>query len=233
MITVYPFENLGRADYGWLNTRYHFSFAEYWNRNRMGFGQLRVINDDQIKPGGGFDMHRHENMEIITFVRQGAITHKDTKGNTGRTEAGNVQVMSAGTGIYHSEFNLENEETRIFQIWIKPKSEGIEPRWSSANFSHQTAGNHLPLLVSGREEDRGQGALYIHQNASISGGRIKQDQHITHPIKDQGYLIVSYGEIEMLGQALKQGDGIEITHEDHVRFKALCDSEVILIDVPA
>jgi len=233
MITVYPYESLGRADHGWLKTRYHFSFSDYLNRHRMNFGRLRVINDDKIKAGSGFDMHRHENMEIITFVRSGAITHQDTKGNEGRTEAGNVQVMSAGTGIYHSEFNLENEDTTLFQIWIMPKSKGIEPRWETAQFSNRKANGSLPLLVSGRKEDQDDGALYIHQDASISGGLIDKGKQITHPIKHQAYMIISEGEIEILGHALKKGDGIEIIDEDSVSFTALSDAEVILIDVPA
>ena len=233
MITVYPYESLGRADHGWLKTRYHFSFADYLNRHCMNFGRLRVINDDKIKAGSGFDMHRHENMEIITFVRSGAITHQDTKGNEGRTEAGNVQVMSAGTGIYHSEFNLENEDTTLFQIWIMPKSKGIEPRWETAQFSNRKANGSLPLLVSGRKEDQDDGALYIHQDASISGGLIDNGKQVTHPIKHQAYMIISKGEIEILGHALKKGDGIEIIDEDSVSFTALSDAEVILIDVPA
>ncbi len=233
MITVYPYESLGRADHGWLKTRYHFSFADYLNRHRMNFGRLRVINDDKVKAGCGFDMHRHENMEIITFVRSGAITHQDTKGNEGRTEAGNVQVMSAGTGIYHSEFNLENEDTTLFQIWIMPKSKGIEPRWETAQFSNRKANGSLPLLVSGRKEDQDDGALYIHQDASISGGLIDKGKQVTHPIKHQAYMIISEGQIEILGHALKKGDGIEIIDEDSVSFTALSDTEVILIDVPA
>lgn len=233
MITVYPHEDLGKADLGWLKTHYHFSFADYLNRERMHFGKLRVINDDQIKAGSGFDMHRHEDMEIITFVRSGAITHKDTKGNEGRTEAGNVQVMSAGTGIFHSEFNLENEDTSLFQIWIIPKSKGVEPRWDAATFSGREANGQLPLLVSGRKKDQDKDVLYIHQDASIFGGRLKAGKTITQPILDQAYMLVSDGEIEVFGQTLCKGDGIEITEEDTVRFTALSDAEVIVIDVPA
>ena len=233
MITVYPYEELGSADHGWLKTRYHFSFAGYNNPKRVRFGKLRVINDDQIKAGSGFDMHPHDNMEIITFVRAGAITHRDTKGNEGRTEAGNVQVMSAGTGIYHSEFNLESEEASIFQIWIFPKEKGVQPRWEAAKFSERKASGKLPLLVSGRKEDQSDDVLYIHQDASISGGLVKEGQELSQPIIDQGYMLVSKGEIEIEGQQLKEGDGIEIVDEDHVHIKALSDAEVILIDVPA
>lgn len=234
MINVYPVETLGRANYGWLNAKYHFSFADYNNARRINFGKLRVINDDTVKAGAGFDMHQHKDMEIITFVRSGAITHKDSRGNEGRTEAGNVQVMSAGSGIYHSEYNLESEDTTLYQIWIYPKEKGIEPRWDSARFStREAADDALPLLASGREEDKGKGALYIHQDAAISGGKVKAGQTVTQPIKDQAYMLISDGELEILGEQLRKGDGLEITDQDSVTFKALVDSEVILIDVPA
>ena len=121
MITHHKFENLGGANHGWLNAKHHFSFANYYDPQKLCHGELMVINDDRIAANTGFDTHPHQNMEIITYVRKGAITHKDNKGNQGRTTAGNVQVMSAGTGIYHSEFNLENEETNIYQIWISQK----------------------------------------------------------------------------------------------------------------
>ncbi len=232
MITVYPVETLGRANLGWLNTRYHFSFADYHNPRRVHFGKLRVINDDVVKAGSGFDMHPHSDMEIITFVRSGAITHKDSRGNEGRTEAGNVQVMSAGTGIYHSEFNLENEDTTLYQIWIYPREKGVKPRWETAQFADRKANGSLPLLVSGRAQDEGKGALYINQDASISGGRVEAGQEVTQPIHDQAYMLISDGEIEILGELLRKGDGLEITDQDSVTFKALADSEIILIDVP-
>jgi hypothetical protein len=233
MITVYPYETLGGADFGWLHAKHHFSFGQYLNPRRLNFGKLRVINDDVIKAGSGFDMHQHKDMEIITFVRKGAITHKDSKGNKGRTVAGDVQVMSAGKGIFHSEYNMESEDTNIFQIWIETKERGIEPQWGAASFSDRKAGETLPLLVSGRKDDEGKGALYIHQNASIYGGTLEAGQALTHPIKDQAYMLISDGEIEILGQKLRKGDGLEITNQDSVSFKALALSEVIIIDVPA
>ncbi|HRQ61527.1 MAG TPA: pirin family protein, partial [Alphaproteobacteria bacterium] len=125
MINVYPVETLGRADYGWLQAKYHFSFGDYRNGRRVHFGALRVINDDIVKAGNGFDPHPHNDMEIITFVREGAITHKDSQGNVGRTEAGDVQVMSAGSGITHSEYNNESVDTSLFQIWIFPREKGV------------------------------------------------------------------------------------------------------------
>lgn len=233
MITVYPVETLGGADLGWLRTKHHFSFADYYNPSRVEFGKLRVINDDFIKAGSGFDMHQHRDMEIITFVRSGAITHRDSRGNHGRTEAGNVQVMSAGSGIFHSEFNMESEDTTIFQIWIHPNKKSVEPRWGMAEFSNRIADKELPLLVSGRKEDEGKGALFIHQDAAIFGGQIKAGTEITQPIKYQAYLLVSSGEIEILGEPLRKGDGIEVVDRESVTIKALSDAEVIMIDVPA
>jgi len=232
MITLYPYEELGHANYGWLDARHHFSFAEYRDPNRVHFGKLRVINDDVIKAGAGFEMHPHENMEIITFVREGAITHRDSKGNEGRTTAGNVQVMSAGSGLFHSEYNLESEDTSLFQIWIFPKEKGIKPRWDMATFSDRKANGKLPLLVSGRTVDKDQGALYIHQDASISGGLVEAGHELVQPIVDQAYILVSDGEIEVDGQLMTKGDGLEVKDQDSVTLKAINDAEVIMIDVP-
>jgi redox-sensitive bicupin YhaK (pirin superfamily) len=199
----------------------------------MGFGKLRVINDDRVKAGAGFDTHGHKDMEIVTFVRRGAITHRDSRGNEGRTEAGDVQVMSAGTGIHHSEFNLESEDTTLYQIWIEPRAQGVEPRWETARFAGRKANGKLPLLVSGRAADDGKGALAIHQDASISGGLVTAGKEVTQPIRDQAYLLVSDGEIEIGDERLRRGDSAEITEMDSVTFKALSAAEVILIDVPA
>ena len=147
MIKTYTFEQLGHANHGWLDARHHFSFANYYNPERMGFGALRVINDDIIKAGAGFDTHPHKDMEIITYVRKGAITHRDSRGNQGRTEAGDVQVMSAGTGIFHSEFNLESEDTNLYQIWIEPNKIGVQPRWDAREFPTEETEGVLTLLV--------------------------------------------------------------------------------------
>lgn len=233
MIKVNHYETLGRGDFGWLQARYHFSFSRYYDPARMGFGKLRVINDDRVKAGSGFDTHGHKDMEIVTFVRRGAITHRDSRGNEGRTEAGDVQVMSAGTGIHHSEFNLESEDTTLYQIWIEPREVGVDPRWEAARFADRKAEGDLPLLVSGRAEDDGKGALYIHQDASISGGLVEAGKEINQPIRDQAYLLVSDGEIEIGDERLRRGDSAEIADVDSVSFKALSDAEVILIDVPA
>lgn len=232
MIKIYPYKDLGTADYGWLNAHYHFSFAHYHNPNRIHFGKLRVINDDRIAPDTGFDTHPHQDMEIITFVRSGAITHKDSEGHEGRTEAGDVQVMSAGTGIFHSEANKENTETTLYQIWIFPREKGVKPRWDSARFADRKANGSLPLLVSGRAEDDGKGALYIHQDARILGGQMDKGHKLSQQILEQGYLLVSNGKITLDGQKLEKGDGAEITDQGFVEIEALSDAEIILIDVP-
>lgn len=231
MITIYPYENLGRHTIEWLDARYHFSFMYYYNADRVGFGTLKVINDDIVKVGGGFATHPHKDMEIITYVRQGAITHEDSQGNKGRTEAGSVQVMSAGTGIFHSEHNEEPEDTRLFQIWIEPHTKKVKPRWDSAVFPREIK-NNLSLLVSGYPEDKDKGALFIHQLACIYGGRIASGTTLTHALRKQAYILVSEGEIELDGKKMKEGDGAEVTDLKQITIKALQISEVIVIDVP-
>jgi quercetin 2,3-dioxygenase len=232
MIKHYPYKSLGHHDMDWLDARYHFSFAGYHNRERMGFGPLRVINDDVIKAGAGFDTHPHKDMEIITFIRKGAISHRDSQGNEGRTQAGNVQVMSAGTGIYHSEFNLENEDTNLYQIWIHPHTLGVKPVWGNLEFPKTPVKTALPLLVSGRAQDKEAGVLYIHQDAAIYGGRNDAGHELKHPIHAQAYLLVSEGQIEIDGEIINKGDGVEITETELITIKANKISEIVVIDVP-
>ena len=228
MIKVYAYEQLGHANHGWLNARHHFSFANYYNPERMAFGALRVINDDIIKAGGGFDTHPHKDMEIITYVRHGAITHRDSNGNLGRTGAGDVQVMSAGTGIFHSEFNLESEDTSLYQIWIEPDKKGIEPRWDARAFPGEESEGSLTLLVSGD----GRAPLQIQQDATIHAGCIKAGSELKHTIKHQAYLLVSKGKVTLDGHSLKQGDGAEIRELECIKLAAETDAEVLIIDVP-
>ena len=234
MVTIYPYQKLGHADHGWLDARHHFSFASYFDPKRTQFGTLRVINDDSVAAGTGFGAHPHDNMEIITYVRQGAITHKDSLGNTGRTGAGDVQVMSAGTGVKHSEFNNENEATRLYQIWITPNEQGVKPRWEAREFpSASVTGGTLPLLVSGRKEDADKGALFIHQDAAIFGGRLPAGTKIEQPIKHQAYVLASEGNFTINGQKLNPGDGAEVTDSKTLSITADTDAEIIVIDVPA
>jgi len=228
MITHYPYENLGHANHSWLNARHHFSFASYQDPQRQQFGALRVINDDVIKAGAGFDTHPHRNMEIITYVRKGAITHRDSNGNVGRTVAGDVQVMSAGSGVFHSEFNLESEDTNIFQIWIEPNQLDVEPRWDSYEFPKEPTADSLMLLVSGD----GDAPLSIHQDAFIYAGHLCEGTQLTHQIKHQAYVLVSEGTLELEGRLLNKGDGLEVAELSSIKLKALNDTKVLVIDVP-
>ena len=195
MITLYPYRTLGKANHGWLRSSHHFSFAHDYNPVRMGFGVLRVINDDWVAPGMGFGSHPHRNMEIISFISSGAITHQDSEGNTGTTRAGEVQVMSAGTGIMHSEYNRTNEPLTFFQIWIEPNRLNVLPRWESKAIVGY--GNTLPLLVSGYPEDQNK-ALFIYQNARIFGGKMSKGSSFEHQINHQAYILASSGRFEII-----------------------------------
>ncbi len=229
MIKLYPYSQLGTASYNWLKARYHFSFSSYYNPDRLNFGCLRVINDDIIKAKSGFDTHSHQNMEIITYVRSGAITHKDSNGNQGRTEAGDIQVMSAGSGISHSEFNLEDQETNLYQIWITPNKLNVKPRWDAKNFPKEFIKNKLRLLVSSDSR----APLLIHQEADIYGGKMSKNTEINHKIKNQIYVLASDGEFLIDDVTMKKGDGAEVTNQSTIKIKALQNSEILVIDVPS
>lgn len=231
-VTVYPYAELGHADHGWLDARHHFSFARYYNPKRSGFGSLLVVNDDKVAAGTGFGTHPHENMEIITYVRQGAITHKDSMGNVGRTGAGDVQVMSAGTGVFHSENNHEQEDTRLYQIWIEPSTLGVTPRWEAKEFPKATVSDQLAVLVSGRTEDKDSGALFIHADAAIYGGRLAAGSSLTQTVKHNAYVLASVGSFTVNGVTLSQGDGAEVTGANTLTITASSDAEILVIDAP-
>lgn len=233
MINAIPFESLGGLDIDWLSARHHFSFGHYYDPSRMGCGALRVWNDDEIQPGTGFDPHPHRDMEIITYVREGAITHIDRLGNQGRTEAGDVQVMHAGTGIVHAEYNREPDITRIFQIWIEPDRRGHAPGWATRAFPTRATGA-FTALASGRGCDASTDALPIHQDAAVLGARIDAGQSVPHRLGAgrQAYLVVSKGGVSVNGVVLGERDGASIREEDTLVIRAGVDSEVILVDVP-
>ncbi|MFQ5939037.1 MAG: pirin family protein [Alphaproteobacteria bacterium] len=235
MIEVIPFAELGRFDNDWLSARYHFSFADYYNPRRMGLGPLRVWNDDTIRPGGGFPMHGHRDMEIITYVRRGAITHEDHLGSKGRIEAGSVQVMSAGTGIRHSEFNHEDEQTELFQIWIKPsaKDKDLEPGWATRPFPREDRAGKLVTLASGRPGDDPE-ALPIRQDAAMLAATLAVDQSVAHALKPgrRAYLVPPRGRLEVNGVIVDAGDGCAITQASAVTIRALDPGEVVLVDLP-
>jgi redox-sensitive bicupin YhaK (pirin superfamily) len=233
MIKIIPYEQLGHADYGWLNAHYHFSFANYYDPQRTGFGNLLVINDDIVGAGAGFPAHPHKDMEIITYVRSGAISHKDSGGHAGVTMAGDVQVMSAGSGIRHSEYNDGDKPATLYQIWIEPRTRGIKPRWGSLTFPKAANDSSLKLLVSGYAEDAGRDdILKIEADAAIFGGRLKAGAELAQTIRGSAYLLVSDGEIEIDGKTLKKGDGAEITDLASFTAKATVEAELVLIDLP-
>ncbi len=231
MIEVRPFAQLGGAHHGWLNARHHFSFAEYHDPARMNWGRLRVWNDDEIAPQSGFPPHPHRDMEIITYVRQGAITHQDNLGNQGRTEAGDVQVMSAGTGIAHSEYNLEDETTRIFQIWIQPTQAGLPPSWGAKPFPKGDRAGAFVTLASGYEEDAD--ALRIRTDARLVAATVKAGQSAEYVLQPgrKAYLVGATGAFRVNGVAAQARDGVAIADEALIRIEAQEDSEIVLVDV--
>ena len=229
MIEVRPFAKLGGADHGWLNAKHHFSFAEYYDPDHMGWGSLRVWNDDEIAAQTGFPPHPHADMEIITYVREGAISHKDSLGNAGRTEAGDVQVMSAGSGIRHAEYNLEDKATRIFQIWILPTERGGAPSWGAKPFPKTERSGRFVTLASGfGEED----ALPIRTDARVLGATLKAGERVTLPLEAHrhAYLVPAKGLVTVNDNRVAARDGAAITGEDAIEIVAVEDSEVVLVD---
>ncbi|WP_339747954.1 pirin family protein [uncultured Maricaulis sp.] len=232
MIEKRAFDGLGRFRTDWLNARHHFSFGGYHDPDRMGWGALRVWNDDEISADGGFAPHPHENMEIITYVREGAISHRDSLGNAGRTMAGDVQVMSAGSGIRHSEFNQEAESTSLFQIWILPREAGGEPRWDSAAFPTGDRTGQLVVLASGDPET--DGGLMIRQDAKVLGATLLESQSVTHAIKPghRAYLVLAIGSGTVNGVELDARDGAAIRDEAEITISATTALELVMVEVP-
>jgi redox-sensitive bicupin YhaK (pirin superfamily) len=230
MIDKRPFNKLGGANHGWLNAKHHFSFADYYDPKNMGWGSLRVWNDDEIQSNTGFPPHAHANMEIITYVRKGAISHKDSLGNEGRTAAGDVQVMSAGSGIRHAEYNLEPETTTLFQIWIEPRKAGGQPAWGAKPFPRGDRSGKFVTLASGFDNDND--ALPIRADARVLGATIRAGDSIEYKLgaARHGYLVPAAGKVEVNGVALDARDGAAIKGEDVVTVKALEDAELVLVD---
>jgi redox-sensitive bicupin YhaK (pirin superfamily) len=233
MIDVRPFASLGGANHGWLKARHHFSFASYHDPARMNWGRLRVWNDDEIAAGTGFDPHPHRDMEIITYVREGAITHRDSMGNEGRTEAGDVQIMSAGSGVVHSEYNLEPETTRIFQIWIMPDRRGAKPNWGAKQFPKAAREAGFEVLASGRAQDAGNGALPLNVDGAVMAATLKAGQTLTQPLGAgrAAYLVPAKGAVTVNGVALGARDGAGIVDEDAIAITATEDAELVMVEV--
>jgi redox-sensitive bicupin YhaK (pirin superfamily) len=230
MIDHRPFATLGGANHGWLDAKHHFSFASYYDPSRMGWGPIRVWNDDAIAAGTGFPPHPHADMEIITYVRDGAITHQDSLGNSGRTEAGDVQVMSAGSGVRHSEYNREDDTTRIFQIWIEPKTRGGQPSWGARPFPKGERSGRFVTLASGVEGDSD--ALPIRTDARVLGATLKAGESTDYALGEghHAYLVPATGAIEINGVRLAARDGAAIRDEPVLTVTAIKDAEIVLVD---
>ncbi len=232
MIDIRPFASLGHADHGWLDARHHFSFADYHDPARMGWGKIRVWNDDTIAAQSGFPPHPHRDMEIITYVRTGAITHKDSMGNAGRTGAGDVQVMSAGTGVTHAEFNLEAQDTTLFQIWIETDRPGAQPGWGAKPFPKDARDGNFQLLASGDAQGGyGDGALTINADARILGATVKAGGVIEFDASPDRHLyLVPSGRVRVNGVEAGPRDGIAISGEATLSIEAEDDAELVLVD---
>ena len=230
MIDIRPFATLGHADHGWLNARHHFSFANYYEPARIGWGAIRVWNDDEIAARSGFPPHPHSDMEIITYVRRGAITHQDSLGNQGRTGAGDVQVMSAGTGVRHAEYNLEDETTTLFQIWVQTDRKGAQPSWGARQFPKEARAGSFVTLASGFPEDSD--SLPINAAARVMGATLEAGETALLAVDPSRhvYLVPVEGAVEVNGVRAEARDGVAVTGESEIEIRALERTEVVLVD---
>ena len=235
MIKVIKHENMGRSDRGWLHSLFHFSFAEYYKPDNIKFGALRVVNDDRFDPHGGFGMHPHDNMEIISYVVDGQLTHRDSLGNGSRLERGDVQYMSAGSGIMHSEYNRNDDRpTEFLQIWVFPNKQNVAPRYENAVISDLIRKNEICEIVS-PYPCNGKG-LWIYQQAWFSIADLDKDSLQLYKMKSKEslgvYIFIIEGSIELKDLTLKRRDGVGVYDTDEVEFKATEKSRVLLIEVP-
>jgi redox-sensitive bicupin YhaK (pirin superfamily) len=222
-------KNMGASNLGWLKSKFHFSFAEYFNPDNIQFGMLRVINDDLVEPKKGFGLHPHNNMEIISYVVDGELTHGDSMGNKNTITRGQVQYMSAGTGVLHSEFNLGEDTLRFLQIWIFPVKNGLEPNYGDFRFNWEDRKNNWLHMVSGLD---GNAPIKINQDANIYSLELEQGKEITFPVKDgrQAYLVQIEGTATMNQIELSDRDGMEVV-EETIFIKAVKTSHILLIEM--
>jgi redox-sensitive bicupin YhaK (pirin superfamily) len=228
MLQLRSFEDISSLDAGWLKAKHHFAIGPYGNPAHQAIGNLIVLNDDEIAPHTGFGLHPHQNVEIVSYVREGTVTHRDDQGNIGKTHAGDVQIMSAGSGIRHSEQNEEDVPIRLFQIWLKPSAAGGIPRWGNKPFPRvDRAGVFVPL-ASGRNAD---GALPIRTDAEVYGALLRAGTETSYSLGrgDAGYLVPSTGEVEVGGMRVHAREGLVIENEEMVAIKAITDSELVLV----
>ena len=232
MIKVIKSDERRHANFGWLDTRWHFSFNDYYDPQNVNWGALRVFNDDVVQPGQGFGMHGHRDMEIITYVLDGELEHRDSSGNRGVIFPGEVQVMSAGTGILHSEFNHSRENpVHFLQLWVFPRTEGLNPRWEQRRFTPaERSGKLLPVVSSGETP----GTMKIDQDAQIYVSALKAGQEVAHFSQDgrKAYLFAIRGSLDFNGRPVAAGDQARIADEPEQRIRASQDSELILLDLP-
>ena len=223
----------GKAFHGWLESYHSFSFANYYNPERVHFGVLRVLNDDRVAPGRGFGTHPHDNMEIISIPLEGDLEHKDSMGNTTVIRSGDVQVMSAGTGIYHSEFNKhQDKEVRFLQIWLFPNKKNVTPRYDQTTLGNTNQKNKLHQILSPSPHDEG---VWIHQDAWFHMGSLEAGQAVTYDLKKQGngiYAFILEGEVTIGDQPLSRRDGYGVWDTDRIEIKASQDARILLMEVP-
>jgi hypothetical protein len=233
MISVRPAEERGQARLGWLDSRHSFSFGHYYDPQHMGFGPLRVINEDRVSPGGGFDTHGHRDMEIVSYVLDGALEHKDSIGTGSVIRPGDVQRMSAGTGVRHSEFNhSQSAPVHFLQIWLLPEQEGLKPSYEQKNFTPSEKQGKLRLIVS---RDGRDGSVTIHQDASIYAAVLKEGDKLTHTLKTgrKAWVQIIRGSLDLNGQWLRTGDGAAIADTPALAIAAHADdTEILLFDLP-
>ncbi|WP_026934610.1 pirin family protein [Christiangramia echinicola] len=231
---IHPANSRGKANHGWLNANFSFSFANYFNPEKVQFGLLRVLNDDFVKPGMGFGTHPHQNMEIISIPLKGEIRHKDTMDHTAVVKAGEVQVMSAGTGVEHSEFNSSNEELNMLQIWIFPEENELDPRYDQKDFSELLKNDGLVNIVSPKS-DQSENSLFINQQAYLHLGDFQIGRKIEYKLKNEGhgvYIFLIEGEAEVANTSLNDRDAVGIWDTDEISMEFIKPSKVLLIEVP-
>lgn len=233
-IIIHKANTRGGADHGWLKAKHSFSFANYHDPERIHFGVLRVLNDDYIEGGMGFPMHPHDNMEIITIPLEGALEHKDSMGNKEVVKAGEIQVMSAGTGVYHSEYNhYKDKALKLFQIWLIPNKRNVTPRYDQMTLDVNQRRNKLQQILSPNENDEG---VWIHQNAWFLMGTFDKDFKINYEVKqpENGvYIMIVSGKVKINGQDLEDRDAIGIQNIKQISIEALTqDAEVLIMDIP-
>ena len=231
MLQVRYAKDRGRAELGWLDSRHTFSFGDYYDSHHMGFGPLRVINEDRVLPGQGFGRHSHSDMEIISYVLEGALEHKDSLGTGSVIRPGDVQLMSAGTGVQHSEFNhSQSELVHFLQIWIIPDQQGLRPGYAEKKFPEAEKRDRLKLVVSGDGRD---GSIPIHQDADLYATLLKKGETVVHPFAPDrnGWIQVARGEVTVNGTALAAGDGAAVVNEDSLSIRGGTDAELLLFDM--